>query len=291
MIRTRLTGILSTGMLALLAALAVLIGCEDGGKPDTSALNDIGEFTSSTRNPISIRINPATVTLTTVGQEYVFTVQGGTGPYKWRVATQANGKLRIKADNQAIYEVERIANNVVLVTDSKGQSAGATLSSTKALRILPDTVTINDIFGTVQFSVLGGQTPIRYELGSTDIGTITSGGLYTRTGTGQQTVTAIDANDDAVVATVSQPEDVPALTIEPSSATLGTNQTAAAFSVEGGVPPYGWAVGGPGSLAIAANTTSAIYTRPSPTTDGGVVLTVTDAVGQTVLGSITLNQQ
>jgi len=289
--RVRTQRLIGGGLLTLVLAIATIIGCESGD-PDTGSLNG-SEFTITSREDLQMRINPSQVNIDTVGQVYLFRVQGGTPPYTWKVALPSNGNISGNASDQGNYTVSRVANNTVLVQDSQNRAARADITGGSTLKVTPSSATIEDLLGKVNFVVTGGSPPYTFNLTLTDIGTITAGGVYTRTGDGQQVVVIVDGSENSVSATISQPDDKPSLTINPSDATLGTNETAVVFLIEGGLEPYTWSLNGtPGPTLTPSGglNTSAVFDRVSAATDGNNTVLVTDSAGQNVSAEVVMNQ-
>ena len=278
-------------------AIAIMIGC-DHSKPNTTPsaglFADFDDTISQLRldpDLNTLRVRPDIVTVESISDAFEFEVDGGQDPFTWSVANPGNGTVTVLADSTGLYTATRVAKNAVVVFDSTGHWGAGEVFAVNGLDIVPDAVTIETIGGTIQFTATGGEPPYTFVLGSPGIGMITVAGLYTRTGEGDQVVTVIDANEAQDSATVSQPEIALTVTVQPDP-TLGTNQTVVALIVDGGVPPYAWAVfGGVGTLSVVVGS-STTFIRTTPTTDGSAVITVTDSSAPmlTVAVGLTLDQ-
>jgi hypothetical protein len=286
------TGMISSGLLAVLTGIAVLVGCE-GDKPDTSAADGFfsdNPFNATGRSAPTMRINPVVANAVTVGQIIDFAVLGGEGPYQWRIASKVGGHLRIVDDKQAKYDVKALLDNSVIVRDRNNAVAVAYVQGEQGLSILPTTASIEKDGGTVQFRAKGGQPPYTFELALPQIGEITGSGLYTRKGVGEQVVYLFDRSGNAAAASVNQPETTLTLTVTPASATLGTNDLFAVFAVKGGSPPYFWTTG-VGSVSAPVGS-STVYNRPHAMYVGSDFVTVTDSsvpAALTVSAIVTMN--
>jgi len=273
------THYLSIGTAVL--AIAIIIGCDHdkpNTKPSAGVFTDFDDTISSLRldpDLNTLRVRPDIVTVESISDSFVFEVDGGQDPFTWSVANAGNGSVTVLADSTARYNVTRVAKNAVVVFDSTGHWGASEVFAVNGLQLLPSVATIETIGGTIQFSATGGEPPYTFVVGVPSIGMITTGGLYTRTGDGEQVVTVIDANEGTDSSTISQPDIVMTVTVTPDPV-LNTNETVAALVVDGGLPPYAWALAGPGSLPVttaSANT----YTRTPAAVEGTAVITVTDS--------------
>jgi len=87
---------------------------------------------------------------------------------------------------------------------------------------------------------------------------------------------AAGCEDNAVPDTLNEADPVGALTISPSSASIGEGVTFAVFTANGGTPPYSWSISDTSLGSIPQTDAGTItYTR-SGTTLGANTITVVD---------------
>lgn len=142
----------------VLAGLAVISGCEDEPETDISGM---GSYRSDSRHENGLgglTISPDFATVTANGQQVLFQADRGTPPYTWDTAT-ADGHMVPQGENQALYVVDNVHANQVIVTDAKGSVAVADIIRyTSALKITPSTQALND-GDAAMFTASGGTPP------------------------------------------------------------------------------------------------------------------------------------
>ncbi len=120
-----------TAIPALLALLFLGMGCEDDKRvDDMEQYMEDNPYASLERDAVrenALTVNPTLAEGNTIGQKLHFRASGGSTPYQWRVANSGRGKLEVHKMNEAVYTVQRIGNNNVIVTDRLGRSAIATI--------------------------------------------------------------------------------------------------------------------------------------------------------------------
>ncbi len=202
--------LLAGGCLVLFGA-----GCESNSdETDTDDYFKNNAYQSAARDPedpLVLQVNPTIAAIGIVGQEVVFTGQGGTPSYKWSVADTSKGRVEVVGWSQCRYVCLQVGNNTVRVEDEDGHFAVA--------RVTP----------------------------------------------------AVDE-----------------MTVTPAEVELG-NEWEAAFTVNGGSPPYVWSVGNPalGTVSFSASATYQASYHGVPGTYGINVVTVRDAEGRTASSTVT----
>ena len=292
------THCLSIGTAVL--AIAIIIGCDHdkpNTKPSAGIFSDSDDTISSLRldpDLNTLRVRPDIVTVESISDSFVFEVDGGQDPFTWSVANAGNGSVTVLADSTARYNVTRVAKNAVVVFDSTGHWGASEVFAVNGLTLIPADGTIEVSGGTIQFSVVGGEPPYTFSLGVPGIGTITSGGLYTRTDEGEQFVTVIDANEGTDSSKITQPAEQLSITTIPASGTLGTNDTLMTLNVDGSVGPYFWfiVVGStPGGTTLSpASGSSTVFDRVAPLADGFTIISVTNLIGLSASQGIVMDQ-
>lgn len=141
----------------------------------------------------------------------------------------------------------------------------------------------------VQFEPINGTPPYTWRVSRSDLGAISSAGLYmANTPDGQNTITVTDSAGRSVQATVIQANNaaaIAALAIVPATSTIGIDkQYQISFQATGGIPPYSWSAS---STGLGTITSAGLYT--SRTIAGQNTITVRDANG--TLASATVIQE
>ncbi|MDD4870676.1 MAG: hypothetical protein PHR77_08950 [Kiritimatiellae bacterium] len=222
--------ILSTVVVATISVLMALIsGCEkdnDTGS-DLDAYFAANPYLSDPRGDYDntgMEIDPAQATASAVGQKINFFVSGGHAPYSWGVSTPSAGSVAAQAKTQyGIYTVAAIANNSVVVSDSRGKSVIADISTgAGGLTITPAGYSFTSSFtngettvalafaaaagDTIQFTASGGNPPYSWTVSISSLGTINNG-LYTfpnpTTDVGDNTIIVKDSAGDIASVTVT----------------------------------------------------------------------------------------
>ncbi len=123
--------------LSLCLGLALSLGMFVGGCEDEPDMGDTGSYFEA--NPIGseprpqgsspiVEITPASDSLTANGETAAFEAVGGTPPYDWSVSDISKGSIINEGENSAVYQRAAGGDNVVICTDSRGNSAFATVS-------------------------------------------------------------------------------------------------------------------------------------------------------------------
>lgn len=163
----------------VLASVALYMGCEDnpsGGDIDSMFGNSVNLTPSSVADSKAgaITILPATpATITHIGQRLEFEAQGGHWPYTWSIANTSRGTIDVvqhdtdKEQFTAVYTVNEVAVNTIIVMDASGRTGSKELSAAypggPTLTIVPnsDWVITNAISTGVAY-VLGGVPPYNW---------------------------------------------------------------------------------------------------------------------------------
>jgi len=126
----------AVAMTGFVAVCGFFIGCE--GSPDTenvdSYFNANSVDSASARpgttaaQPETIAISPASMTLDNNGEVAAFNVEGASGSVSWSVQDISKGSILTQSQQAATYQRSAAGGNVVIVTDSRGNAAFATVS-------------------------------------------------------------------------------------------------------------------------------------------------------------------
>ena len=204
-------------LAALIGATGLFVSCEDDADTvDVDAYLDENGFESGDREETAriMEIEPQNATVTYVGQRVQFTARGGTGPYTWAASDPAAGTVTIISDtgwSDAVYAALAVAPNTVVVTDTAGHTAVASIDRfVSNLQITPTGVTLGTAGGQVAvFTAAGGTPPYDWQSVFPALGTIAESGSNDETGTytsfpgaGTNQVTVIDASGGTVQASV-----------------------------------------------------------------------------------------
>ncbi len=158
------------------------------------------------------------------------------------------------------------------------------------LGIMPGSVTMGaGSSRDVQFEAVSGTPPYRWRVARSDLGSISSAGLYmATTAEGQNTITLTDSDGRSVQASIYQANNagsIPALSVIPAGSSLAVDkQYQITFQATGGLPPYTWSVSSP---SLGTINSAGLYT--SRTVTGDNTVTVRDSNGS--LASATVEQR
>ncbi len=139
-----------------------------------------------------------------------------------------------------------------------------------------------DASGRATLTVNGGEAPFSWSVSNPSLGSVTSPSPNSRTatyqrsgiGSGVNTVTVRDNLSDTGTASIV----VDNLAISPQGATIATNITSQAFSVQGGTPPFSWGVSD-NALGTIASTGERTATYVRRTGTGTNLVIVRDSLG------------
>ncbi len=161
--------------------------------------------------------------------------------------------------------------------------------------IYPGSVSIDpSASGSVKFEAINGSSPFTWRVSRSDLGSISSSGLYTpKPLSGNNTVTVTDSQNKSVKATVVQaasdepPIPTPTLVIIPSSDVLDASESRSlTFQVTGGSPPYSWSVSRT-NLGVIVKSSGVYAEYISSPVIGVNNVTVRDSQGIVATASIT----
>ncbi len=201
--------------LSLLASFLVLgPGCED--EPSDNDVDKFFEehpYVSDPRHDtgrIVLQVEPASATVSDIGDKVLFTASGGKLPYTWAVTTPAAGSIAKQGDYKAIYTAGAVAPNTVVVYDRNGDAALATINGSALIIQPPGPITVAQ-GGTQTFKALGGAGGYLWTVSDQSLGTLDTdeGETVTYTGntnseSGDNIITVYDAKNNAASVTITQ---------------------------------------------------------------------------------------
>ncbi|MCX7009848.1 MAG: hypothetical protein NTY53_21840 [Kiritimatiellaeota bacterium] len=204
----------------LLGTLMVLglPGCEGSGSPDTGGIDSYfadNPFVSDPRDPSSphdVVVTPAVASASYIGQAMTFTVKGGRPAYNW-VVVNGNGSIAGSPGDggQAVYTVNAVAQNSVIVYDAQGHSAIASISASaisSAVAISPTSASLTNNNALVVFTANSGLPPYNWSVLNGNGNLNASSGtsvIYKRLSAGDNAVTVTDSAGGTASAVVQQP--------------------------------------------------------------------------------------
>lgn len=123
-------------MTGLVAVCGLFVGCE--GSPDTENVDSYFDANSidsaddrpgtTAAQPEPITVSPSSTTLANNGEVAAFNVEGASGAVSWSVQDISKGSILTQSQQAATYQRSAAGGNVVIVTDSRGNAAFATVS-------------------------------------------------------------------------------------------------------------------------------------------------------------------
>lgn len=160
----------------------------------------------------NVSISPTSATLSHDDDKRAFTADGGSSPYSWSVGISDRGSVEAQDDTStAVYTRTDSGENTVLVTDSEGTVAVATVSQPQdtTLSISANPSTLNNDEDVSVLSVSGGTSPYTWSVGDDALGGLSSQSgnsvVYTRNSAGNNVVTVEDAEGYTASVIMSQP--------------------------------------------------------------------------------------
>jgi hypothetical protein len=253
----------------------------------TATYSGDSTFSGSTATSLTVdvvqalSVSPTSVSLEGT-QSQTFVASGGVSPIVWALATNASGGS-INSSTGVYTAGSTAGTDVISATDAAGNVVTATASVTTPLSVSPTSLTVV-AGGTTAFTTAGGLAPITWTLptngsgGSIDQAT----GVYTAgTTPGTDVVQAVDAYQVIVTVTVTV---VAPLVITPATLTLqiGNFYT---FTTSGGLAPLTWTL----STDSTGGSIPSAGLYIAGLTPGTDVITVSDALGEAVTATITVN--
>jgi len=239
----------------------------------TDSIGNTADSTVTINNALGI--SPAAITLA-VNNTTTFSGLAGAPGYTFSIFS---GGGSINAGTGLFTAPVTPGTTVVRVTDTLSNTADATVTIDPALAISPATKTlaVNNVF---TFNATGGVSPYSYSMFAGGGSVNATTGEYTApAGSGSATVRVTDGlgNTSNSVVTINA-----ALVISPAASTITVNNTQA-YAASGGVAPYTYSVfSGAGSI----NSGTGLYT---PVGAGSITIRVTDSLGNTSNGALTVN--
>lgn len=200
-------------------ALSAISGCEPSADEDYSGADayfEANPYSGGERDELTaagLEIHPTLKKMSIVGEVAVFEGRGGAGPYTWSVSDSHYGYIDVIGWSEAVYTCTRVGNNNVIVRDSKGHSAVASIRPAEdVLTVTPASVILLEDEYYAAFSVSGGTPPYSWSVGNPELGTIaysadtshTAGYTAVAGAFGVNVVTAKDAAGQTASATVTR---------------------------------------------------------------------------------------
>ena len=273
-------------VLAVLAAAllgAMIAGCEDNSKLTGD------EF----------RIDPPSLTITNGIETVALTAVGGEEPMTWSVSDNSLGKVSGSGRTVSYTSTASHGVNRVKVVDNKAWEATVTVKQFAAgqvpaandLGLSPTAATLASDGARARFTASGGTPSYSWSVGDSAKGRVVAQDdtscVYERTAAGDNTITVRDSTGAAVLATISQPSNVIALSITANPNTpLAKDTDVTILTANGGTPPYQWQIADGGRGDVNPHTGSVVtYTRNHA---GDNVVTLTDDQG--TVASVIIHQ-
>ena len=215
--------------LLTFSLFGLFIGCELNDAPETNDIDryfDEHPYVSDPRvyGPSVVKVTPTAASATFIGEELAFIGSGGDGPYIWDIANTSAGSLSVRGWSQCIYRVKKLEPNDVIVYDQHGHAAIARITVGSAtntpvtptptptpspLTVSPSGATLNDFGDTVMLTASGGTAPYSWTVANLALGNLnTSSGstvIYTRSFSGNNSVTVTDSDGDSRAVPIQQP--------------------------------------------------------------------------------------
>ncbi|MBM4144018.1 MAG: hypothetical protein FJ225_10575 [Lentisphaerae bacterium] len=139
--------------------------------PYRSRSHDAGDETEA------LTMDPENATVTFLGEEIHFRVEGGEEPFDWSVADDGAGNVDEQGERDAIYKADTLDPNTVVAVDRDGKTAVGKINQTTApLQIIPSgtqTILAGD---TVNYEATGGSAPYDWSQFRPSFATLTMGG-------------------------------------------------------------------------------------------------------------------
>ncbi len=207
---------ITPSLTALLATLFLLgLGCEsDRRTDDVEGFMETNPYRSQPRDVSpdeELSITPTTAEGNQIGQQLLFTASGGRQPYDWHVANPGRGTLAIRTTTEAIYIVNQVGHNDVIVTDRRGHAAIARIDGEPAplTAINADPDTLDNDGDVAVLSVEGGVAPFTWQVEFPSRGNLLSSSgtsvSYVRNSAGDNVVTVTDGVGASLNVLISQP--------------------------------------------------------------------------------------
>ena len=126
------SGILLASLVIGALGIGLFCGCE--GDPDTEDVDkqfDDSSYAGGDRPSTSdslLSVKPSATSLTNNGAVVSFAISGASGDSTWAVQDISKGSILTQSSRAATYQRAAAGDNVVIVTDSRGNAAFATVS-------------------------------------------------------------------------------------------------------------------------------------------------------------------
>lgn len=173
----------------------------------TATINQLDTAAAS-----DLAVSPTSITLSTKNAQTVFTASGGDQPYTWSVGDSSRGHLVTQSsDSQIVYVRDTAGDNTVIVTDSAGAVALATVSqpSETGLTITATPSTLSSDGAVAILKVTGGVPNYTWSVSDDSLGGLsaTTGTTvtYTRNHSGNNVVSVTDGNGNTTSVILTQP--------------------------------------------------------------------------------------
>ncbi len=244
---------------------------------DSVRVTDAGgnTATSSVGINAALQIAPTSKTLS-LNNNFTFGATGGVSPYAYSLVSGV-GNMSVLT---GIYSATSTGTATISVTDSVGNISAGSVTVNAGLSLSSDHSTLAP-GNSATLSATGGVGPYSYSVISGG-GTI-SGTTFTAPTSAANVILQVSDSFGNTANTFVNVNS--ALAISPSTKTVAINNTVN-FSGSGGVSPYTYAVVAGGSGG-SVNSSTGVYTAPA--SPGTTTIRVTDSLGNTSNGVVTIN--
>jgi hypothetical protein len=246
----------------------------------TDSLGNVATATVTVAQPLSVL--PASPVVVAPLETVTLAAENGLGPFTWRLAQDDSNASFQSSGYQATYTAGSIGNvqDVVVVTDSLGETVSVTLDVGPGITITPLQPTVVSGSATVFTAIGGSGTGYVWTVDPDTSGATFNGSTYTAGPTpGTDTVKVTDGFGNTASTTVTV---VGQLKVQPPSPIQVAPLQSLDLTTAGGVGPFTWTLtpGGSGATLLSRGA-GALYQAGI---NGNTVdtVTVTDSLSETV---------
>jgi hypothetical protein len=261
------------------------------GEVTVTVFDKYNQSASATLTVVSLlpRIVPSRAVIGNTGT-IAFTASQGVAPYTWNVGDINVGTLSAFTGESVTFSALNPGNTVVIVTDSAGHSAQATVEVKSITPIISPSEAFLTSGDVVTFQAVGGTLPYQWINSNPSLGTIVilsdATAQFTASADtfGAATITLEDAAGQTGTATVTV---IHAFSLSPSSVTA-TQGDAVNFFIFGGTPPYQAALTNTtaGTVSVSGTTVTVSIAADAPVGSFPGLLEVYDASGNMITAEV-----